>query len=77
MLVGKSILLNFSTISHSGKYIYSPTELGTIAVFDTESGKLESTIQATDREVIGLCHHPFANIIAIYDEEGDVKFWKS
>ena len=66
-----------STISPAGKYIYAPTELGSIAVFDTDSGKLESMIQATDKEVIGICHHPFSNIVAIYDEDGDVKLWKS
>ncbi len=46
-------------------------------MFDVESGNLECSLQVTEKEVIGICHHPFANILAIYDEDGDVKFWKS
>ena len=68
-----------ATFSSQGDYIYAPTEDGQLVIFDTlkSTGKEEEAVlKVSEKEIIGLCHHPFANVLGVYDDEGDLKLWK-
>lgn len=34
-------------------------------------------VKLTDAEVIGITHHPFSNIIAVYTDNGQILLWKA
>lgn len=45
-------------------------------MFDCESGQLESVLQISEREVIGITHHPNRNLIATISDNGELKLWR-
>jgi WD40 repeat-containing protein SMU1 len=51
-------------------------EDGILYIFDAINGQLESVLQITDREVIGITHHPYRNIITTITDDGLLKLWK-
>ena len=59
-----------------GKWIYCVGEDGILYAFDSSSGQLESVLEISDREVIGVCHHPHRNLITTITENGELKMWK-
>ena len=66
----------FATLSPLRKYLYAGTSEGKILCFDFDSSKLLSTIQAHKKEVIGICKHPHASIIASFSLDRTLKIWK-
>jgi WD40 repeat-containing protein SMU1 len=37
---------------------------------------IESAKKISEKEVIGLTHHPHKNLLATYSDDGTVKLWK-
>jgi WD40 repeat-containing protein SMU1 len=69
-----------AVFSSKGDYIYAPTENGNLVIFDTFKGsgrEEDSFLKVSEREVLGLSHHPFANVMGVFDDEGDLKLWKA
>ncbi|TPX63116.1 hypothetical protein SpCBS45565_g06846 [Spizellomyces sp. 'palustris'] len=64
------------TLSAKGEYIYCASEDNHIYCFHSESGKSVTSFKASESEIIGLSHHPFSNIIAVYGDDGVVSLWK-
>lgn len=59
-----------------GKYIYCIGEDGVLYIFNTASGELENVLPISDREVIGVAHHPHRNLLATITDNGELKLWK-
>lgn len=47
-------------------------------MYKTETGEFVDSFPITEngKEVIGLAHHPFANVLVSFDEMGLVKLWR-
>jgi len=67
------------TVSPQGKWLYCVGEDGIMYVFEVQNGQLENTVQVNDNssEIIGICHHPHRNLVAVIDDRGQLKLWKS
>ncbi len=64
--------------SPSGKYIYGMADDKKLYAFDFKTGTLESHFAVTEaEEIIGACHHPTLNILAVYDTHNSIKFFKA
>ncbi|KAI8920364.1 WD40 repeat-containing protein SMU1-like protein [Powellomyces hirtus] len=64
------------TTSPKAEYTYCANEGNVLHAFHTESGKLMTSFKAAEAEIIGLAHHPFSNVLAVYSEDGVVSLWK-
>ena len=90
---GKQVGGSFTcaTISPQGKYLYGAAEDGNVYIFDTSTGKLEHTLEVSDKltkktgsgsgsslpmEIIGLSHHAQRNIVATTTDDGQLVLWK-
>ena len=63
-------------LSPKGEWLYGVAEDRNLYCSSTESNQLENLIEAHNREVIGLHHHPHQNIICTYSDTGEMKLWK-
>jgi WD40 repeat-containing protein SMU1 len=62
--------------SITGKWIYCVGEDGIVYTFDTAGGQLENILQVSDREVIGISHHPLRSQLMTITDDGQLKLWK-
>ncbi|RKP09127.1 WD40 repeat-containing protein SMU1-like protein [Thamnocephalis sphaerospora] len=74
--VGETVALDCAMSSH-GTYLYALCEDGNMYCFHTPSGELRRTIKITSAGVLGVAHHPSANIVAAYADNGEVSIWKA
>jgi len=64
------------TVSPKGKWIYCVAEDENLYCFNVASGQLDSVLPVSEREVIGVVHHPYRNLILTFSIDGVLKFWK-
>jgi len=64
------------TVSPKGEWIYCVAEDHTLYCFSTQLNRLEHILKISDKEVIGITHHPHAKLICIYNADGEVTLWK-
>ncbi|KAI8591287.1 WD40-repeat-containing domain protein [Geranomyces variabilis] len=64
--------------SPKGEYVYAATESGELRAYAVDSGRLFATwkVVADGAEVVGVASHPFANVLAVYSDDGTVSLWK-
>ncbi|KAH6560240.1 hypothetical protein BASA62_000209 [Batrachochytrium salamandrivorans] len=65
-----------AAMSQNGEFVHCAGEDGNIYVLGTETGSLVTSFEASTSEIIGLAHHPFSNILAIFADNGLVSMWK-
>lgn len=59
-----------------GKFAYAVGSDGRLRCFSTRSGEAEaSPLRVSDKEMLGVVHHPFRNIVATFGKEGEVRLW--
>jgi WD40 repeat-containing protein SMU1 len=66
-----------AALSPKGDWLYGVAEDRMLYCFSLASGKLEHMLKVSERETIGLDHHPHANLVCSYDDEGNVKLWRA
>ena len=65
-------------MSPKGKWIYALGEDNILYCFNTRSNRLEQTLDLSSKsEIIGISHHPHQNLIISFNEDGELKQWKS
>lgn len=62
--------------SPKGDWLYAVAEDHRLYCFSTASGALEQTLKVSEKEVIGLTHHPNRNILASYSTDGTLSILK-
>ena len=47
-------------------------------IFDVAGGQLEAVLEVGEpgREIIGVSHHPYRNLLVTIADNGQLKFWK-
>lgn len=63
-------------LSPKGEWLYACAEDHRLYCFSMDSGTLEQTLKVSEKEVIGLAHHPLRNILACFSGDGCLSFLK-
>mmetsp|Transcript_84021 Transcript_84021/g.151657 ORF Transcript_84021/g.151657 Transcript_84021/m.151657 type:complete len:529 (-) Transcript_84021:64-1650(-) len=64
------------TTSPKGEWLYAAGEDNVLYCFQAETGNLEQTVKVSEKEVIGLTHHPSRNVLAAFAGDGTLAFLK-
>jgi len=65
-----------TTTSPRGEWLYAVSEDMHLYCFRVDSGELVHRMKVSDKELIGLAHHPHKNLLATYADDGTVQLWK-
>lgn len=63
-------------ISPKGEFVYAVSEEHKLYCFNGTSGRVEHVMEISEKDIIGLAHHPKQNIIATYAMDSQLKLWK-
>lgn len=63
-------------VSPKGDYVYAVAEDHRLYCFNVATGKVDHVMEISEKDVIGLAHHPKQNIIATYGVDCQLKLWK-
>lgn len=69
MIEKKEIIV--TVLSPQAEFLYASTDHQIYCV-SVKTGEVVSDISVSDGEVIGLKHHPFANIMAVYSDTAKI-----
>jgi hypothetical protein len=64
-----------ASLSSTGEFVYLLTEKMIYCV-SCAKGDIVSECEAGGNEVVGVAHHPFANILAVCDDGAQVNLFK-
>ena len=64
-------------VSPQGGLIHGVAEDNYLYSFNLRESKLDHLMRVHDKDVIGLCIHPFRNLLATWSDEGTLKLWRS
>lgn len=65
-----------ASLSPKANFLYAVSEDSTMHVFNLLTGELVTSLKIHDKEVIGLDHHPFRNLLLSFATDGVLKIWK-
>ena len=65
-----------AAISPKANWLYAVTSDGNMQCFNILTEELAHSIKIHEKEVIGLHHHPFRNLLLSYSTDGTLKIWK-
>eukprot|EP01063_Lacrimia_lanifica_P032226 TRINITY_DN5467_c0_g1_i1.p1 TRINITY_DN5467_c0_g1~~TRINITY_DN5467_c0_g1_i1.p1 ORF type:complete len:520 (+),score=185.24 TRINITY_DN5467_c0_g1_i1:166-1725(+) len=63
------------TVSPKGQWVYCVGEDKLLYCFSRDSGTLEHTMQVSEKDVVGLAHHPYRNCVVSWGQDHTVKLW--
>ncbi|KAG1457663.1 hypothetical protein G6F46_005129 [Rhizopus delemar] len=66
-----------AAVSPQGDYIYGIGEDSVMYCFQFTTGSLIGHVKVTEREALGMVHHPQANVVVVFDNTGHVLFYKA
>ncbi|KAI8052409.1 protein SMU-1 [Syncephalis plumigaleata] len=64
-------------LSPQGTILYVLCEDGHLYCFNVTTGECLRTLKVTEGEPIGMTHHPQANILAVFADNGEITLWKT
>jgi len=62
--------------SPKGEWLYACAEDHQLYCFSSETADVEQTVKVAEKEIVGICHHPSRNILAVYSSDGTLAFLK-
>ncbi|CAO3661786.1 unnamed protein product [Rhizopus stolonifer] len=66
-----------ATISSQGDYIYGVGEDSKMYCYMYNTGASVGNIKLGEAEILGMVHHPQANVVVLFDNVGQILFYKS
>ncbi|KAI9594797.1 WD40-repeat-containing domain protein [Syncephalis fuscata] len=64
-------------LSPQGTFLYVLREDGQLCCFDVATAECLRVIKITDAEPLGMTHHPQANILSVFADNGEISLWKT
>ena len=62
-------------VSTRGEYLYGLGADRKLYCFQMDTCRLEECFEVSDKEPIGLIHHPLQNVVGTFGEDGNLKTW--
>jgi WD40 repeat-containing protein SMU1 len=66
----------YAIASPRGDFVYGVAEDSHVYCFRSETAELVHTVKVSEKEVIGLSHHPHKNLLASWADDGTIQLWK-
>eukprot|EP01104_Vermistella_antarctica_P009849 TRINITY_DN257_c1_g2_i1.p1 TRINITY_DN257_c1_g2~~TRINITY_DN257_c1_g2_i1.p1 ORF type:complete len:553 (+),score=158.85 TRINITY_DN257_c1_g2_i1:82-1740(+) len=63
--------------SPRGMFIHAVGEDMRMHSFDVKSGECEQSLKVSEKQLIGVAHHPHTNLVATWGDDNVLKLWKA